>query len=136
MTLRYSSNNLLSMVITNFFQDLNFTSIGKLEWFSPTEKEIRKTFEKKGLRMSNQRVRYFKTEEFKNQPKTNSSDYHQLLISEIEDDGVFYCMYDYRTMGNMGQKTRYKFQIEDFQQSMNLSDLNIELLEEEMVMIR
>ena len=124
------------MVITNFFQDLNFTSIGKLEWFPPTEKEIRKTFEKKGLRMSNQRVRYFKTEEFKNQPKTNSSDYHQLLISEIEDDGVFYCIYDYRTMGNMGQKTRYKFQIEDFQESMNLSDLNIELLEEEMVMIR
>jgi len=136
MILRYSSNSLLSIVITNFFQDLNITSIGKLEWFPPTEKEIRKTFEKKGLRMSNQRVRYFKTEEFKNQPKTNSSDYHQLLISEIEKDGVFYCVSDYRNYGNMGQKIRYKFQIKDFQKSLNLSDLNIELLDKRMIMIR
>ena len=124
------------MVITNFFQDLNITSIGKLEWFPPTEKEIRKTFEKKGLRMSNQRVRYFKTEEFKNHPKTNSSDYHQLLISEIEKDGIFYCMSDYNTYGNMGQKTRYKFQIKDFEKSLNLSDLNIELLDKRIIMIR
>ena len=36
----------------------------------------------------------------------------------------------------MGEKTRYKFQIKNFQQSMNLSDLNIELLEEKMIMIR
>lgn len=124
------------MVITNFFQDLNITSIGKLEWFPPTEKEIGKTFEKKGLRISNQRVRYFKTEEFKNHPKTNSSDYHQLLISEIEKDGIFYCMSDYRTQSNMGQKIRYKFQIKDFQKSSNLSDLNIELLDKRMIMIR
>ena len=105
-------------------------------WYSPTNKEIKKTFEKRGIRISKQRIKYFKTEEFQNHPKTNSSDYRQLLISEIEDDGIFYCIYDYRTMGRMGQKTRYKFQIEDFQDSMNISDLNIELLEEEMIMIR
>ena len=45
-------------------------------------------------------------------------------------------MYDYKTMGNMGQKIRYKFQIEDFQDSMNISDLNIELLDKTMIMIR
>ena len=39
-------------------------------------------------------------------------------------------------MGRMGQKTRYKFQIEDFQDSMNISDLNIELLDKTMIMIR
>ena len=39
-------------------------------------------------------------------------------------------------MGRMGQKTRYKFQIKDFQQSMNLSDYNIELLDKTMIMIR
>ena len=129
-------NKLIQIVIRDFFSEIKLTSIGQLQWYSPTNKEIKKTFEKRGIRISQQRTKYFKTEEFQNHPKTNSSDYHQLLISEIEDDGVFYCIYDYRTMGNMGQKTRYKFQIEDFQESMNLTDLNIELLEEEMIMIR
>lgn len=136
LILRYSSINLLSKVIKNFFPDLNITSIGKLEWFPPTEKEIKKTFEKRGIKIFRQRIKYFKTEEFQNHPKTNSSDYHQLLISEIEEDGVFYCMSDYRTQSNMGQKTRYKFQIKDFQKSSNLSDLNIELLDKRMIMIR
>ena len=129
-------DKLIQKVIRDFFPKSKLNSIGKLEWFSPTEKEINKTFEKRGLRISNQRVRYFKTEEFKNHPKTNSSDYHQLLISEIEKEGVFYCMSDYRTYGNMGQKTRYKFQIKGFQKSLNLSDLNIELLDKRMIMIR
>ena len=58
------------------------------------------------------------------------------LISEIEDDGVFYCIYDYRTMGRMGQKTRYKFKILNYSDSINISDYQIELLEEKMIMIR
>ena len=129
-------NKLIQKVIRDFFSEIKLTSIGQLQWYSPTNKEIKKTFEKRGIRISQQRTKYFKTEEFQNHPKTNSSDYHQLLISEIEDDGVFYCVYDYRTMDRMGQKTRYKFQIEDFQESMNLSDLNIELLDKRMIMIR
>jgi len=127
---------LLTKVIEDYFPNTKFNSFGKLEWYPPTEKEIKKTFEKSGIKIFRQRIKCFKTEDFQNQPKTNSSDYRQLLISEIEDDGIFYCIYDYRTMGRMGQKTRYKFQIEDFQDSMNISDLNIELLEEEMIMIR
>ena len=79
---------------------------------------------------------YHSIENFSSSYKSDSSDYRQLLISEIEDDGVFYCIYDYRTMGRMGQKTRYKFQIEDFKESMNPSDLNIELLDKRMIMIR
>ena len=129
-------NKLIQIVIRDFFSEIKLTSIGQLQWYSPTNKEIKKTFEKRGIRISQQRIKYFKTEEFQNHPKTNSSDYHQLLISKIEDDGVFYCIYDYRTMDRMGQKTRYKFQIEDFQESMNLSDLNIELLDKRMIMIR
>ena len=127
---------ILTKVIEGFFPNINFNSFGKLEWYPPNEKEIKKTFEKKGIKISHQRFRFFKTEEFQNHPKNNSSDYHQLLISEIEKDGVFYCIYDYITMGRMGQKTRYKFQIKDFQQSMNLSDYNIELLDKTMIMIR
>jgi hypothetical protein len=129
-------SKLLDTIIFKFFRYNNFNHKGKIEWYPPTEKEIKKTFEKRGIRISQQRIKYFKTKEFQNHPKTNSSDYRQLLISEIEDDGVFYCIYDYRTMGRMGQKTRYKFQIEDFQDSMNISDLNIELLDKRMIMIR
>ncbi|MDB4675116.1 hypothetical protein OAF04_06350, partial [Flavobacteriaceae bacterium] len=75
-------------------------------------------------------------ENFNSSHKSDSSDYRQLLISEIEDDGIFYCIYDYITMGRMGQKTRYKFQIKNFQKSMNLTDLYIELLDNTMIMIR
>ena len=129
-------NKLIQKVIRDFFSEIKLTSIGKLEWYSPTKKEIKKTFEKRGIKISQQRIKYFKTEEFQNQPKTNSSDYHQLLISEIEEDGVFYCIYDYSTMGRMGQKTRYKFKILNYSDSINISDYQIELLEEEMIMIR
>ena len=127
---------LIQRVIEGFFPNINFNSFGKLEWYPPTEKEIKKTFEKKGIKISQQRIKYFKTEEFQNNPKTNSSDYHQLLISEIEEDGVFYCIYDYRTMGRMGQKTRYNFKILNYSDSINISDYQIELLEEKMIMIR
>jgi hypothetical protein len=99
-------------------------------------KTKKRHFEKRGKELTKQRVRYSLIENFSSSYKSDSSDYRQLLISEIEDDGVFYCIYDYRTMGRMGQKTRYKFQIEDFKESMNLSDYNIELLDKTMIMIR
>ena len=127
---------LLNHTIKSHFKNINFNSFGQLQWYPPTEKEIKKTFEKTEIKISQQRIKYFKTEEFQNQPKTNSSDYHQLLISEIEEDGVFYCMYDYSTMGRMGQKTRYKFKVLNYSDSINISDYQIELLEEKMIMIR
>ena len=129
-------NKLIQKVIRDFFSENKLTSIGQIQWYPPNEKEIKKTFEKKGIKISQQRIKYFKTKEFHNHPKTNSSDYHQLLISEIEEDGVFYCIYDYRTMGRMGQKTRYKFKILNYSDSINISDYQIELLEEKMIMIR
>lgn len=99
-------------------------------------KTKKRHFEKKGKELTKQRVRYSVIENFSSSYKSDSSDYRQLLISEIEDDGVFYCIYDYRTMGRMGQKTRYKFQIKDFKQPMNISDINFELLDNTMIMIR
>ena len=127
---------LIQRVIEGFFPNINFNSFGKLEWYPPTEKEIKKTFEKKGIKISQQRIKYFKTNELEINSETNTSDYHQLLISEIEEDGVFYCIYDYITMGRMGQKTRYKFKILNYSDSINISDYQIELLEENMIMIR
>ncbi len=128
--------NLLSKTIKLFFSESKFTSIGKLEWFPPTKKEIKKTFDKSGVKVSQQRYKYFKTDEFEINFKTNSSNFHQLLISEIEEDGIFYCVYDFKSTGNTGQKTRYKFQLKDFQKNTIFSNHNIELLEKKLIMIR
>ena len=127
---------ILNKVIENYFSKNKFNALGKLEWYPVTERQKKRHFEKKGKELTKQRVRYSVIENFSSSYKSDSSDYRQLLISEIEDDGVFYCIYDYRTMGRMGQKTRYKFQIKDYKQPMNISDINFELLDNTMIMIR
>ena len=127
---------ILAKVIEDFFSRNKFNSIGKLEWDPVTEKQNKRYFEKKGKELTKQRISYSVVEDFNSSYKSDSSEYRQLLISEIEEDGVFYCIYDYITMGRMGQKKRYKFQIKDFQKSMNPSIFNIELLQETMIMIR
>ncbi len=128
--------DLLDLVITIHFKNHDFNHKGKLEWYPVTERQKKKFFKKNGKELTKQRVQYSVIEDFKSSNKSDSSDYRQILISEIEQDGVFYCIYDYRTMGRMGQKTRYKFQIKDIQQSINISDINIELLDKTMIMIR
>ena len=129
-------SKILDLIISIHFKNHDFNHKGKLEWCPVTERQKKRYFEKKGKELTKQRVQYSVIENFSSSHKSDSSDYRQLLISEIEDNGIFYCIYDYRTMGRMGQKTRYKFQIEDFQDSMNISDLNIELLDKTMIMIR
>lgn len=129
-------SKILDLIISIHFKNHDFNHKGKLEWCPVTERQKKRHFEKKGKELTKQRVQYSIIENFSSSNNSDSSDYRQLLISEIEDDGVFYCIYDYRTMGRMGQKTRYKFQIKDFQDSMNISDLNIELLDKSMIMIR
>ena len=61
--------------------------------------------------------------------------YHHILISEIEENYIYYCIDDY-CMGRMGQKIRYKFQIKDFKKSTKLNDLKIELSDDSMIMIK
>ena len=129
-------SKILDLIISIHFKNHDFNHKGKLEWCPVTERQKKRHFEKKGRELTKQRFQYSIIENFSSSNKSDSSDYRQLLISEIEDDGIFYCIYDYRTMGRMGQKTRYKFQIKDFQDSMNISDLNIELLDKSMIMIR
>lgn len=129
-------SKILDLIISIHFKNHDFNHKGKLEWCPVTERQKKRHFEKKGKELTKQRVQYSIIENFSSSNNSDSSDYRQLLISEIEDDGIFYCIYDYRTMGRMGQKTRYKFQIKDFQDSMNISDLNIELLDKSMIMIR
>ena len=129
-------SKILDLIISIHFKNHDFNHKGKLEWCPVTERQKKRHFEKKGKELTKQRVQYSIIENFSSSNNSDSSDYRQLLISEIEDDGVFYCIYDYRTMGRMGQKTRYKFQIKDFKKPMNISDINLELLDNTMIMIR
>ena len=129
-------SKILDLIISIHFKNHDFNHKGKLEWCPVTERQKKRYFEKRGKELTKQRVRYSVIENFNSSYKSDSSDYRQLLISEIEDDGIFYCIYDYRTMGRMGQKTRYKFQVEDFKESMNPTDYFIELLDKTMIMIR
>ena len=128
--------SIIEQVIKKYFPNINFNLIGKLEWYSVTEKQKKRNLEKNGKVITKQRVRYFQTQEFQFTSNSKSLDLRQLLISNIEKDGEFYCMYDFKTYGNMGQKTRYKFQIKDFQSIDSSSKFNIELLDEDLIMIR
>lgn len=128
--------SIIEQVIKKYFPNINFNLIGKLEWYSVTEKQKKRNLEKNGKVITKQRVRYFQTQEFQFTSNSKSLDLRQLLISNIEKDGGFYCMYDFKTYGNMGQKTRYKFQIKDFQSIDSSSKFNIELLDEDLIMIR
>ena len=89
---------ILNKVIEDYFPKNKFNSLGKLEWYLVTERQKKRHFEKKGKELTKQRVHYSVIENFSSSKKSDSSDYRQLLISEIEDDGVFYCIYDYKTM--------------------------------------
>lgn len=128
--------SIIEQVIKKYFPNINFNLIGKLEWYPVTEKQKKRNLEKNGKVITKQRVRYFQTQEFQFKSNSKSLDLRQLLISNIEKDGEFYCMYDFKTYGNMGQKTRYKFQIKDFQSIDSSSKFNIELLDEDLIMIR
>lgn len=55
-------------------------------------KTKKRHFEKKGKELTKQRVRYSVIENFSSSYKSDSSDYRQLLISELEDDASFYQM--------------------------------------------
>jgi uncharacterized protein YkuJ len=128
--------SIIEQVIKKYFPNINFNLIGKLEWYPVTEKQKKRNLEKNGKVITKQRVRYFQTQEFQFTSNSKSLNLRQLLISNIEKDGGFYCMYDFKTYGNMGQKTRYKFQIKDFQSIDSSSKFNIELLDEDLIMIR
>ena len=61
--------------------------------------------------------------------------HHHIIISNIEEDGVFFVMNDHKE-GRMGQIFRYKFQIQDYNGTTKLSDCKFELLDKRMTMIR
>ena len=130
-------DKLLEELIIQFFPDHIFTLKGSLEWYPTTEKQKERHFKKFGKQLKPQKSRY-KIKQVFWEGKTqddNVSSHHQIVISEIEKDGIFYVMNDHK-VGRMGQTFRYKFQIRDFNGNTKLSDCKFELLDKRMTMIR
>ena len=128
---------LLDKIIELHFDKHKFTLKGSLEWYHTTEKQKERHFKKFGKKLKPQRRRYKIKEvywEGKNQ-EDNGSSHHHIVISDIEDDGLFYLMNDHK-VGRMGQTFRYKFQIIDYHKNTDLSNCKVELLDETMTMIR
>ena len=88
---------LLDKIIELHFDNYKFTLKGSLEWYPTTEKQKERHFKKYGKELKPQRRRYKIREvywEGKNQ-EDNGWSHHHIVISDIEDDGVFYLMNDH-----------------------------------------
>ena len=121
---------ILNKVIEDYFPKNKFNSLGKLEWYPVTERQKKRHFEKKGKELTKQRVRYSVIENFSSSYKSDSSDYRQLLISEIEDDNTFYIIDDHCVGGLSGQIFRYKFILN------NRSTYDVDLIDTKIIAIR
>ena len=131
---------LLDKIIELHFDNYKFTQKGSLEWYPIHEKRKEKYFKKFGKELKNQRRRYKIKEVYwegnnEGDKGVYGSSHHHIVISYIEDDGVFYVMNDHKR-GRMGQTFRYKFQIQDYNGTTKLSDCKFELLDKRMTMIR
>ena len=138
--IQLSLKELLDKIIGLHFDDHEFTLKGSLDWFPIFEKQKERYFKKFGKELKNQRRRYKIKEvywEGNNEGVKGGygSSHHHIIISDIEEGGVFYVMNDHR-VGRMGQTFRYKFQIRDFNGNTKLSDCKFELLDKRMTMIR
>ena len=137
MISKINLKELLDKIIELHFDNHKFTLKGSLEWYHITEKQKERYFKKFGKELKNQRRRYKIKEVYwvgKNQ-EDNGFSHHHIVISDIEDDGLFYVMNDHK-VGRMGQTFRYKFQVIDYHKNTNLSNCKVELLDETMTMIR
>ena len=130
-------DELLEELIIQFFPNHVFTLKGSLEWYPTKEKQKERHFKKFGKELKPQKSRYKIKQVFwkeKNQVD-NGSSHHQIVISEIEKDGIFYIMNDHK-FGRMGQTFRYKFIIKDYLNLFDYSKCKYELLDKRMTMMR
>jgi len=134
-------NKLLKTIIIQFFKNYDFDLKGKLDWYPLTKQQKSRSLKKTGMELKVQRTRYKSNEIFWEKPKREEKStspyffYHHILISNLEQNGIFYCIVDH-CMGRMGQKTRYKFKVLNYSDSKNISDYQIDLLNKEMIMVR
>lgn len=125
-----------------FFKNHKITSFGKFHWTPISEKQSTKYFNKSGKELKEQKRRftidyffdeYFEiSKELKNQNPSFSSRYYHLLISTVNlHDLTFYIIGDNFVGSKLGEITRYRFQIESFE---NLE--SISLIEKRIIAIR
>ena len=137
---------LLNKIIELHFDNHKFNLKGNLEWIPSTQKQKQRHFKKFGKELKVNRSKYRikdiyweKEVERVNEPEEIKYSYgfshNHIIISNIEEDGVFYVMNDHKE-GRMGQTMRYKFQIIDYQKNADLSSCKFELLDKSMIMIR
>ena len=133
---------LLDKIIGLHFDNHKFSLKGSLEWIPNTQKQKERHFKKFGKELKANRRTYRIKDIYWEKERNKSPEgysyvlsHHHLIISNIEEDGVFYVMSD-RKEGRMGQTIRYEFKIIDYHKTTNQSDYKIELLDKTMTMIR
>ena len=92
---------LLSQVINIHFPENKFDLKGKLEWYPVTEKEKTRYLERTGKELKNQRRKYKITDVFwkksaDEEKIPNPYYFNHILISEIEQNEIFYCIYEHK----------------------------------------
>ena len=131
---------LLSQVINIHFPENKFDLKGKLEWYPVTDKMKTRYLKRTGKELKNQRRKYKITDVFwkkstDEEKVSNPYYFNHILISEIEQNEIFYCISDF-CIGRMGHKMRYKFKLLNFSDLSSFKNPKIELLNENMIMIR
>jgi len=133
--------NLLKFIISEFFSESNFDLHGKLEWLPVTEIEKERYFRKRGKELKHQRRKYKISDIYWEKKRTDQTKkktfftYHQILISDIDNNGIFYCIVDLN-LGFGGHKIKYEFSIINYSETIKINDLKISLVDEDMFMIR
>jgi len=132
---------LLSQVINIHFPENKFDLKGKLEWYPVTEKEKTRYLERTGKELKNQRRKYKITDVFwkksaDEEKISNSYYFNHILISEIEQNEIFYCISDFCIGRLMGHRIRYKFRLLNTTNFESTKPANIELIDDTMIMIR
>jgi hypothetical protein len=135
------SQLLLDHVVAQFFPTHDFDLKGKLNWIPETEKEKERYFKRTGKELKKQRRQYSITKVFweKEREHTGSmyySNHHHILITDVDDDGIFYCVNDHCVGGRAGQKTRYTFKLLKESNSNETPGFSVELLDRVMIAIR
>lgn len=133
--------NLLKFIISEFFSESNFDLHGKLEWLPVTEREKERYFRKRGKELKHQRRKYKISDIYWEKKRTDQTKkktfftYHHFLISDIDNNGIFFCISDLN-LGFGGHKMKYEFSIKNYSETIKIKDLQITLVDEDMFMIR
>ena len=132
---------LLNQVINTHFPENKFNLKGKLEWYPVTERMKTRYLKKTGKELKNQRRKYKITDVFwkksTNDEKTSNPYYfNHILISEIEQNEIFYCISDFCIGRLMGHRIRYKFRLLNTINLELTKHSKIELINDSMIMIR